>query len=277
MKRALQALAVLQLALVVALGVRIFGVWTTPLPEFGEIPDLPATSSVPPPRPPTKIPDSVTEAVVDNDLFDEERGQGEEIDVDSIAVEEAPVPPPSTFRLVGVMRIGSEPVGIVLDPNVSAEQVSVRRGEMFGDYEIGDITASGITLLGGAGQRFQIPLRVEAASAGGVAAPAPGAAGTAGAPAPRSATTKATPPAKPVTAKPSTPRPVGTPPGGGDDKAMNARERAQAIAQRNAEARKAAAKKNSEEEGGGEAGGPPDPVQARLEALRQLREAAKSK
>ena len=47
MKRLFLALAVLQAVLVVALAVRIVGVWTTPLPEFSEVPDLPAMTAIP--------------------------------------------------------------------------------------------------------------------------------------------------------------------------------------------------------------------------------------
>lgn len=272
MKRLLQGLGLLQIFLVVALSVRVVRVWTTPLPEVGEIPDLPAVSSLPPPKPAPKVSQAVTDAIVEHDLFDDQRGQGEEIDVSALAIDAAPVPPPTSVKLMGVMFIGDEPVGILLDPNVKPEQQSVRKGEMFGEYEVGDITRSGLLLLGGGGQQFQIPLRVEAAAAGSAVAPPPPP------PAPRTPGTAAARPApatRPVAAKPIPQRNENAA-SDAEQKAMSARERAQAIAQRNAELRKtgqraAPAADAAENEGA------PDPVQARLEALRQLREAAKSR
>jgi hypothetical protein len=178
---------------------------------------------------------------------------------------ETPVAPPSTVKLMGVMVLGEEPVGILLDTNVKPEQQSVRKGEMFGEYQVGDITPYGLLLLGSGGQQFQIPLKVEAAAVG-----APGAAGPP--PPPRTPGTRPTPAPKPVSARPN-------PPGSNEaeDKAMSARERAQAIAQRNAELRKQNQEKKGEEAAEAQEPAEPNPVQARLEALKQLREAAKSR
>lgn len=263
MKRLLQALALVQLLLVIGLAARIFTVWTTPLPEFGEIPELPAATPLPPPKAPPRVSEAITDAVVDNDLFDEARGQNkiEEFEVPL----SAPVPPPSTVKLMGVMLIGKEPVAIVLDTSVKPEQQSVRKGDMFGEYEVGDITGAGLTLLGSADQKFQIPLRVEAAASGGGGAPVP----PPRAPGAPAAAARPGAPGKPVSARPAPPRNDAE---ASDSKAMSARERAQAIAQRNAELRKNAAKGGNAE---GRESNKPDPVQARLEALRQLREAAK--
>ncbi len=275
MKRLLQGLALLQVVLLVALGAKAVGVWTTPLPEAGEIPELPAETALPPPKPAPKASPAVTQAIIEHDLFDEQRGQGQ----DDIVVEglpETPVPPPSTVKLMGVMVLGGDPVGILLDTNVNPEQQSVRKGDMFGEYQVGDITPSGLLLIGSGGQQFQIPLRVEAASAGAApVAVAPPPPRTPGTPSP------ARPSAKPATARPVAPPRPGADAADKDQRAMSARERAQAIAQRNAELRKAGAKTTP----AGRHGQPPaeeadaasDPVQARLEALRQLREAAKSR
>ncbi|HXC52772.1 MAG TPA: hypothetical protein VN634_17945 [Candidatus Limnocylindrales bacterium] len=272
MKRVLQGLALLQLLLVIGIGARMVQVWSTPLPEFGEIPELPAPAPLPPPKPVAKISDATTEAVVEHDLFDDQRGQGKTEEVaGGVEIEAAPVPPPSNVQLMGVMAVGQEPVAILLDTSVNPEQKSVRKGDMFGEYQVGDIASSGLTLLGTGGQQFQIPLKVGAAS-GGV----PGAGPHVPPPPPGGAATRPVPGAKPVTARPVPPQRPDQPPDAGEQKAMSARERAQAIAQRNAELRK-------NKGGGGAAGNPdkeggkPDPVQARLEALRQLREAAKSR
>lgn len=269
MKRALQGLALVQLALLVAIAVRIVGVWTTPLPEFPDIPELPAESQLPPARPAPRIPATVTNAIVDHDLFDEQRGQAEEIDV---AVDPAllvPVAPPTTVKLMGVLQIGAEPMAILLDTNVKPEQVSVRKGEMFGEYEVGDIGPRGVTLLGTAGQQFHVPLRIEAAAA----AAAPGKPGSPAAGV-RPGTNPQQPaqPGKPAQARPIQPQ---TDNAAADQKAMSARERAQAIAQRNADLRKNSPKAGPDGNEGA-AGADADPVQARLEALRALREAAKT-
>jgi len=269
MKRMLQALGLLQLVLVVALAIRVVSVLTTPLPEFGDIPELPAPRSLPPPKPMPKASETVTNAIVEHDLFDEQRGQGVSIDPGDVIVDAAPVPPPATVKLMGVILLGSEPKAILLDTNLKPEQQSVSKGDMFGEYEIGEISAQGLMLLGGGGQQFQIPLRVEAAgaAAGPVVAggrPAQPAAAGAGA-------------ARPATAaRPVTPRPPGAANATDPQKTMSARERAQAIAQKNVEMRKAGQKNAPGGDPGGEnEANAPDPVQARLEALKQLREAAK--
>lgn len=265
MKRLLQALALLQLALVVGLGMRVVDVLRTPLPAFSDIPELPAATPLPPPRDRAKPAPSVTDAIVDADLFDDARGTGEaDVDMSGIEVEAAPVAPPTTVKLTGVIVLGADPVAILSDPNVGPEQKSVRSGEMFGEYEIGDISQNAVILLGASGQEFQVPLRVEAASGGGGPAPvgppgrptAPGAARPA-------ATVRNT--ARPATAAAQ------------DQKTMTARERAQAISQRNADIRNRSQGDNAPGGKGEDESGAPDPVQARLEALRQLREAAKTR
>jgi hypothetical protein len=272
-KRLLQALALLQVVLVIALIARIFSVLSTPLPQVAEIPDLPAEKPLPPARPPARVPPAMTEEIVDHDLFDESRGLNQDIVVDGAPLDETPVAPPSTVKLVGVMMLGPEPVGILFDTNVKPEQQTVRKGEMFGEYEVVDIHPRGLTLLGSGNQKYEIPLRIEAV-AGGVAPPPPppqrpggAAAGAGGTPVGKAPATR------PVTAKPASAAKNDA----ADGKVQTARERAQAIAQRNAEMRR------NNPEGGGrnpqadaEPAGP-DPVQARLEALRQLREAAKSR
>ncbi|HYB98063.1 MAG TPA: hypothetical protein VEC57_02905 [Candidatus Limnocylindrales bacterium] len=274
MKRLFQALAIVQLALVVALGLRVVEVMRTEPPQFGEIPDAPAPAPIPPPKPRARISPAVTEAVVKGDLFDAQRGAGlGDINIDDAPVDATPLPPPTSVTLTGVMIIGAEPVAILSDPAVGPEQQSLRKGEMLGDYEVGEITSSSVTLLGQAGQQFHVPLKIQGGSGGGgvaAAPPAPGARPSAAAN--RPGTTAA--------ARPATPRPGrGEPEPQDETRSMTARERAQAIAQRNAAARGRTAGNQQGGKGGGEkeeAGGA-DPVQARLDALRRLREAAKSR
>lgn len=269
MKRLIQALSLLQLALVIALGLRVIDVVRTEPPSFGEIPDLPALTALPPPRPRTPADDSTTDAIVKADLFEAERGVHlEDINVDSLA-DAPPLPPPTNVKVSGILLLG-EPVAILSDPSVGPDQRSLRKGDMFGDYEVGEIGTSSVILMGSGGQQFHLDLRVEAGGGGGAA---PG--GAAARPAPAAA-------GRPVpagNARPQPPRPgaAAEPDAAAANKSMTAKERAQAIAQRNAAIR---GNHPGQAGGGGQAEGEnagPDPAQARLEALRKLREAAKTR
>jgi hypothetical protein len=278
-KRLLQGLAVLQFVLAIALAVRVVGVWTTPLPAFPDVPELPAESELPPPRPVPKIPATVTDAVVEHDLFDEQRGVKDAIEFEDPSTM-VPVAPPATVKLMGVMLIGGEPVGILLDTNLKPDQQSVRKGDMFGEYEVGEITRDNLTLIGSGNQQFQVPLRIDATAAAAMPPPQPGPAARPTAPPIPGARPPVTPPhpsaiaGKPVSARPAAGHDAGAAP---EQKTMSARERAQAIAQRNADLRKTGAKAPGGAEGENNQGAAkPDPVQARLEALRALREAAKN-
>ncbi|HYC55573.1 MAG TPA: hypothetical protein VEL28_11635 [Candidatus Binatia bacterium] len=268
MKRLFQALAIVQLALVVALGLRVVEVMRTEPPVFEEIPEAPAPTTIPAPKPRAKISNSVTEAVVEGDLFDAQRGKGVDIEIDGDApVDAAPLPPPTSVTLTGIMIIGAEPVAIMSDPAVGPEQQSLRKGEMLGDYEIGDISTSSVTLLGQAGQQFHVPLKIQGGGGGAVAAATPPGPGARAAAAKAGSAAAKTPP----------PRPGREGEAQDENRSMSARERAQAIAQRNAAARgktagNQAGKGDEKEEGDGA-----DPVQARLDALRRLREAAKTR
>ena len=271
MKRLLQALALLQLVLAAGLGFRVVDVLRTEPPRFDEIPDLPALTPLPPAKP-RASPDAATaEAIVSADLFEAERGVHlDDIDASGM-VDQAPLPPPTNVKVSGIILLG-EPVVILSDPAVGPDQRSLRQGDMFGDYQIGEIGPSSVVLLGSTGQQFHLDLHVETGGGGGPAA--------AGAPAARGA--GATPGRPGVTS--TTARPVPTRPGTAaedrNEKAMSAKERAQAIAQRNAAIRSghpAGAQQGAQAGGQNEGGEPPDPVQARVEALRKLREAAKTR
>lgn len=269
MKRLLQALALLQLALVVGLGLRVVDVLRTELPMFGDIPDLPPLTPLPPARPRAKPDAATTDAIVNADLFEAERGvHTEDLDVSGM-LDAAPLPPPTNVKVSGILLLG-EPVAILSDPAVGPDQRSLRRGDMFGDYQVGEIGPSSVVLLGSTGQQFHLDLHVEGGGGGG--GPGPGApAHAAGAAPGRPATAAAN--------RAATPRP-GSPAAPADSKAMSARERAQAIAQRNAAiraSRPTPGQPGAPAPGQGEGGEAPDPVQARLDALRKLREAAKTR
>lgn|GEM_PF-1047009 len=271
MKRLMQALALLQLALVVGLGLRVAEVLRTEPPAFADIPDLPALTPLPAARPRAKPDAATTDAVVKADLFEAERGvHTEDIDVSGL-VDAAPLPPPTNVKVSGIMLLG-EPVAILSDPALGPDQRSLRRGDMFGDYEVGEIEASSVVLLGSTGQQFRLDLRVE----GGGGGPAP--AGPAGVHAagaapgrPATAVNRAAPPPRPGA-------PPANPDNSADSKVMSAREKAQAIAQRNAAIRANRPATGASAPGQAEgAAAAPDPVQARLDALRKLREAAKTR
>lgn len=261
MRRALQALALLQVVLIVALLARTVVVLRVAPPEFGEIPDLPAETSLPVPIARSRIAPAVTDAVVGGDLFDTERGQGQGDgpNPDDVIVDAAPVPPPATVRLAGVMVVDGQPVAFLADPTVGPEQRAVRSGDMFGEYEVGTISLTSVILNGSADEQFNVPLRIDGAAGAG-AAPPPA---------------RPTPPGRPASARPATAR------NDAAQRAMSARERAQAIAQRNADARNRNQAGGKERGGGGaqadDDAGKSDPVQARLEALRRLREAAQTR
>ncbi len=271
MKRLLQALALLQLALVVGLGLRVVDVVRTELPSFGDLPDLPALTPLPSARLRAKPDAATTDAIVSADLFEAERGvHPADIDVSGI-VEAPPLPPPTNVKVSGILLLG-EPVAIMSDTTVSPDQRSLRRGDMFGDYEVGEIGPSSVVLLGSTGQQFRLDLHVE----GGGAAPAPGAPPAHGAGAAPGR------PAIPGNRAAASQRPGVAPAGeanaAADSKAMSARERAQAISQRNAAIRgnrPVPGQAGAQGQAGGAAA--PDPVQARLDALRKLREAAKTR
>lgn len=271
MKRLLQALALLQLALVVALGFRVVDVLRTEPPHFEEIPDLPPVTPLPPAKPRAQADQATTEAIVAADLFEAERGvHDQDMDASGL-IDQAPLPPPTNVKVSGIILLG-EPVAILSDPAVGPDQRSLRQGDMFGDYQVGEIGPSSVVLLGSAGQQFHLDMHVEAGGGGGGQA--------AGTPAPRTAGAA---PGRPATAvnRAQSARP-GVAPESADknEKVLSAKERAQAIAQRNAAIR--AAQPSSAQPGARgpaatEGGDLPDPVQARVEALRKLREAAKTR
>jgi hypothetical protein len=267
-KRLGQLLMLAQLLLVVGIGMRLVEVVRVAPPVFEEPEQAPARIDLPPPPPRKAVAPAVTDAIVDGNLFEVERGVipdlGEDISVDDIVED---VPPPTTVILHGVMNFGDEAVALLTDTNLGPQQRQLRTGDLLGDYEVGEIKDRSVQLMAAGGQQFQVALQLNLG--GGGAAPVRGAAAG-----------RATPP-----------RATGArqAPGGDDDddsvnrasqaarnaqRTMSARERAQA-AQRAAANRRAQMQGDDEEADGGE--DKPDPVQARLEALKRLREAARNR
>ncbi len=279
MKRLIRLLTVVQVALAVALAARIAAVSSIEPPQFYDLSPMPSKNVLPPSPAKRRPPAVAVNAIVGGNLFETERGKHEEITVE--APEEPPMPPPATVKLNGVLLLGPDPVAIMTDTAVGPNQRRVRRGDMLGDYEVGSITEGRVTLLGTGGQEFLVDLELNVGAVARHAARTPPRA----TPARTSARTPARPPARPPArgsaARTSTAR-APVPPAAGrtaGDRPMTARERAQAaqartraaVAERSAAANRSAAAARSSQPA------KPDPVQARLDALRRLREAAKKR
>lgn len=263
MKRILQLAAVLQGVLCVWMLMRIVDVVSMEPPSFPELSQSGAKLPLPPAPQRRKVPTAVTAAINDNNLFELMRGErdpviAESVEGDGTDFEEPPVPPPTTIELAGVILLPPDPVAIMSDSAAGVGQRRLRAGDLIGDYEVGAISAQSVELKGGEGQSYTVALQVRPGdSSGGQPAGArPGAAGANN----RGA------PARPNPAA----RPGANAPGGGAQaqKAMTARERAAAIAR----ARRGGDDKQAEAAPKG-----PNPVEARLEALRRLRDAAKNR
>jgi hypothetical protein len=253
-KRILQIAAVAQVLLCVWLVVRIADVASTEPPSFPELYQSDAKLGLPPAPVRTRVPPAVIADITKKDLFDIMRGE-RPVEADALAegdieFEEPPVPPPTTIELAGVLLLPPDPIAILSDAATGAEQRRLRTGDLIGDYEVGTISADSVELKGAEGQSFNVSLQVRPGdSPGGQPAVRPGQA------------TKPKPPARPALAAPAAARNDAE-----GNKPMNPRERAAAIAR----ARRGDNEDEAEAEG-------ENPVQARLEALRRLREAAQNR
>ncbi|RMF21742.1 MAG: hypothetical protein D6760_08795 [Deltaproteobacteria bacterium] len=261
MRRLLQIVSALMFALALALAWRIVLVMQVETPAIGDVRQVAAIEPLPPPpRRPTPTGTAI-DAIVGGNLFELERGQRPDEDAD--AGEAPPLPPPTNVTLNGVFVREGEPMAILTDAGAGGRQLTVRVGENVGDYEVGEITADRVTLLGSGGQRFLLELDIKKGAVAG--RPATGAAG-------------ARPvPGRPTPGRPPTPpRPaVRTP---AQARAAAAAERA-AAGRTAAAQRAAAARARAAQNRAAQARTPErvDPTQARLEALKRLREAAQGR
>ncbi len=238
MKRILQLLSGVMVALTVALGWRTLDVGRIEPPVFVDPAQLALEEPLPPaPRKATGNM-AVVRAIIDGNLFQTERGQKPKADATAAEVQ-APLPPPTNIVLNGIFLLPDEPVAIMSDKKSGARQRGLRRGEMIGDYEIGDIASRKVTLLGAGGQRFTV--RLETKKGSGMAAPASARPGRPAPPRPPSA---------------RAPRPSGA-------------DRTSAAARPPSRDRPPPSPRPAKT-----AKPAPDPAQARLEALKKLREAA---
>jgi hypothetical protein len=259
LKRLLQLAALFQALLGAWLLIRVGEVSTVAAPTFPELVAQPAILEVSPPPPRVKILPSVLKAITGADLFDAERGDRPPPAVvagDDITFEEPPLPPPTTITVSGILLLGAEPEAIMTDATQGTEPRRVRSGDMIGDYEIGEISATSVELLGSTpSEVFDIGLTI-AAGTGATAAVATAKPAAAANAARIAAQRKAAEVRKAAVSRTNDK----------SNAAKTARERAQA-----AQKARAAGK------GQGNAAQPDpkrDPVQLRLEALQRLREAA---
>jgi type II secretory pathway component PulC len=244
-KRLLQAVSVVLAAISVLLIWRVVRVWQVSAPEFSEPAQVAMKQAAPPPTrslpPPTAV-----DAIVNGNLFETERGTIEDSSGAGAGADGEPLPPPTNVVLNGVFfQTTGRPMAIITDTSSGNRQLTLQEGDNVGDYQVGKITHDRVTLLGHGGQEFSLELAVSQGVAAG------------GAPQPR--------PATPPIARPATPPAPGA---------------AQTAAQRAAAARR---QQQTRARAGGAAAGAAQPedgaqqneaTQARLEALRRLREAA---
>ena len=247
MKRLLQVVSAVLAALALLLVWRIVGVWKVEPPEFGQPTQVALTEPLPPAP---KLPgpsDAAVDQIVKGNLFETERGTVED---GANAASEQPLPPPTNVVLNGVFfQTTGRPMAIMTDTSAGGHQLTLKQGENVGEYQVGSITGRNVTLLGRGGQEFSLELNVGKGQEGGAATPG------------------------------SVPaRAVATPPA--------AASAAQTAAQRAAAARRQAQAQVQQQQQGQQRGAhgaqnrteapvaENDPGQARLEALKRLREAA---
>lgn len=248
MKRLLQVVSAVLAMLALLLVWRVVRVWQVQPPEFGA-PAQVALSEPLPVAPRQAGPsDAAVDQIVKGNLFETERGAVEE---GANAGAEEPLPPPTNVVLNGVFfRTPGHPMAIMTDTSAAGHQLTLKQGENVGEYQVGSITGRSVTLLGRGGQEFSLELNVGKGQEGAAA-----------------------PVAVPA-------RAIATPPA--------AASAAQSAAQRAAAARRQAQAQMQQQQQGqpqqrgvrgvqNRAEAPVaenDPGQARLEALKRLREAA---
>jgi hypothetical protein len=251
-RRLLQLVSGVFIVLSAALCWRIVEVFQVEPPTFGQ----PVVSDAGTPLPPAPrhraVSGATIDAIVDGNLFETERGYREEEGGDA-DVSEEPLPPPTNIALNGVFVFKDDPMAIVTDSGAGNRQLTLHVGDNVGEYQVGEITAQRVTLLGRSGQQFSLELDIK-----------------------KGATVPVRTPARPVPgARPGARVPAGPPP-----RSQTAAQRAQAAraaqAQRAqaAQASRAAARARAAAGRAAATGAPKDPTQQRLEALRRLREAA---
>ncbi len=253
MKRLLDIVSAVMGVLCIALGWRITNVVRVAPPVFGDVPQTAKLEPLPPPVQSPTPRGPALESIVKGNLFETERGYDESASGGDAAAEE-PLPPPTNVVLNGVFfQMSGRPMAIMTDTSAGNRQLTLQTGDNLGEYQVGDISRQRVTLLGRGGQEFSLELDIKKGAAAVAARPQPAAGRT--------------PPAAPA-ARP------GAPATGPTARSPAAERVAQTAAQRAAEARRQQALRERQPAATGGAQ-QPDATQARLEALRRLRESAR--
>ena len=157
MKGLMQAVALMLVVLAAILGWRIVSVVSIQPPLFSQEPVQLRGESLRPAPTGSAATGPVIKAILDGNLFETERGYREDI----IEVEtQVALPPPTNIVLNGVISISGQPVAIMNDTKLGNAQLSVSKGDMIGDYEVGEVMPNGVILLGAGGQQFSVGLQV---------------------------------------------------------------------------------------------------------------------
>ncbi|MFP6627392.1 MAG: hypothetical protein VCA74_10135 [Deltaproteobacteria bacterium] len=245
MKRILQMVSLLLAVLAVVLVWRVMEVMKIQPPEFSNPVQTTDVKPLPPAPARLSATSSMIKSVIDGNLFEAERGQRPQ--EEETEEELAPLPPPTNISLNGILLVGEAPVAIMTDSKSGGRQLRVRVGEMVGDYEVGGIDARQVTLMGAGGQRFNVVLQT------------------------RKGASRMSRPRTPVRSapRPSASRPV---------PARGARPTPPSPSARMVVgSQKPIPRSNPPTAVGKPVKRAPTPAQARLEALKRLREAAKKK
>ena len=232
---------------------RIVQVLSVAPPEFTDPQQVAMTEALSPPPRNQSPRGPAMDAIVQGNLFESERGQGQSGASGAGGAEGEPLPPPTNVVLNGIFVMEGRPMAIVSDSTAGNKQLTLRVGDNVGDYQVGDITERRVTLLGRGGQQFSLDLDIKKGPQGG----APVATPARPQPAAAAAANKA-------------------PAGGGQTAAQRAAAARAAAANRAAQQQQRARttgmrdQQQQQQEGGG--GERSDPTQARLDALKRLRE-----
>jgi len=228
---------------------RIVQVLSVAPPEFTDPTQVAAGEALAPPPHSQSPRGAAMDAILEGNLFESERGQGGPA-ADAAGSEE-PLPPPSNVVLNGIFSMEGRPMAIVSDSTAGNKQLTLRVGDNVGDYQVGDITDRRVTLLGRGGQQFSLDLDIKKGPQGGAPVATP---------------------ARPVPAAPAN---RGQPPApAGQTAAQRAAAARAAAANRATQQQQRARASGARTDEGATGGERPDPTQARLDALKRLREVA---
>jgi hypothetical protein len=245
-KRLLQVVSGMLAVLACALLWRIVQVLRVAPPVFVE-PSQVASGDALPPAPRNSSPrGAAMDAIVEGNLFESERGQSTAAGGGGEGGGE-PLPPPTNVVLNGIFVMEGQPMAIVSDSTAGNKQLTLRVGDSVGDYQVGDISDRRVTLLGRGGQQFSLDLDIKKGP-------------------------QAAAPVTPARAQAATTRVQPAAATGQTAAQRAAAARAAAAAPASAQSRARPAGGRTDEAAESNAG--PDPSQARMDALRRLREAS---